>query len=289
MNYSFLKDVIGSPWQIEPQTLNGLYPIFKAMINGLHIEKGKEPQNHLSYGILADARARVLPGSGSASKATLSPGAAFSTVTEEPNDSSMPGDTNVKVINILPIRGILTKHDQDCGPMGTRTLGSRLLKADSDSNVIGHVMIVESGGGQVIAVPELTDVMVKCTKPIVVWVDGIAASAAYYIACYAKEIIASRNQDIIGCIGTMIIWEGRKSKSAENKAGDIQVTIYADGAEEKNIEYEQAINEFNFKPAKEKILNPLNARFKSDVLSQRPAVLKAQLTGRTYFASEVMS
>ena len=276
MNYSFLKDVMGSPWQIEVHTLNALLPILRGMTTGLKVDKGTEPQNHKSFRILA-----------STAKGTLTTGAVVGTRTEVTDDSSMPGETNVKVINILPLRGVLTKHDQDCGPVGTRTLGNRLLKADSDSNVIGHIMIVESGGGQVIAVPELTDAMIKCTKPIVAWIDGMAASAAYYISCFAKEIISSRDQDIVGCIGTMLIWEGRKSKSVENKAGDIQVTIYADGAEEKNVEYEQAINEFNFKPAKDKILNPLNAKFKSDVLSQRPAVTKAQLTGRTYFASEV--
>ena len=193
-----------------------------------------------------------------------------------------------KVINIIPLRSVLTKHDQDCGPRGTRTLANRLLKADAESNVIGHILVVESGGGQVNAVPEMTEAMLKCTKPIVVWIDGMAASAAYYISCYAKEIIASRDLDVVGCIGTMLVWEGRKSKSEANEEGDIQVTIYADGAEEKNAEYEQAINEFNFQPAKERMLNPLNAKFKTDVKSQRSAVTDDQLKGKTYFAGEVI-
>ena len=134
----------------------------------------------------------------------------------------------------------------------------------------------------------MTEAMLKCTKPIVVWIDGMAASAAYYISCYAKEIIASRDLDVVGCIGTMLVWEGRKSKSEANEEGDIQVTIYADGAEEKNAEYEQAINEFNFQPAKERMLNPLNAKFKTDVKSQRSAVTDDQLKGKTYFAGEVI-
>lgn len=270
MNYSFLKDVMGSPWQIEGHTLNALIPILRGMTSGLKVDKGTEPQNHKSFRISA-----------STAKGTLSTAAVS-------DDSSIPGETGVKVINILPLRGVLTKHDQDCGPVGTRTLGTRLLKADADSSVIGHVMVIESGGGQCNAVPELTDAIIKCTKPLVVFIDGMAASAAYYIACYAKEIIAGRSQDVVGSIGTVVLWQGRKSKSEGNKDGVIQVTIYADGAEEKNSEYEQAINGFNFKPAKDNILNPLNTKFKADVLSQRPKVKNDLLTGRTYLASEVI-
>jgi protease-4 len=276
MNYTFLKDTIGSPWQIEFQTLNALLPILKGMVKGFKVDKGEEPQNHRSFRLnVRSGRRSTTSGSGAKDL-------------NSNNGSALHGETNAKVINILPLRGILTKHDQDCGPRGTRTLGNRLLIADVDSSVIGHIMIIESGGGQVMAVPELTEAMMKCTKPIVVWVDGIAASAAYHISCYAKEIVASRDQDIIGCIGTMIVWEGRKSKSEGNKDGNIQVTIYADGSGEKNEEYEQAINEFNFKPARDRILNPLNAKFKSDVISQRPIVKQSQLTGKTYFAGEVV-
>jgi protease-4 len=274
MNYSFLKDVVGSPWQIEVQTLNGLFPILKGMISGLSIDKAEEPESHLSYRLSATAE-RV-----------LSSGPSNESTSEE--DGVEDQEYSPKVINILPLRSVLTKHDQDCGPRGTRTLGNRLLKADVDASVIGHIMIVESGGGQSVAVPEMTDAMLKCTKPIVVWIDGVAASAAYYISCYAKEIIASREMDVVGCIGTMLVWEGRKSKSEENEDGEIQVTIYADGAEEKNLEYEQAINEFNFIPAKERMLNPLNAKFKADVKSRRSAVADDQLKGKAYFASEVV-
>ncbi|MEI7424181.1 MAG: S49 family peptidase [Prolixibacteraceae bacterium] len=269
MNYSFLKDVIGSPWQVEVQTLNGLLPILKGMISGLSIEKGEEPQNHLSYTIPASFTSQE-------------------DICDEDDNEPEVEEYSPKVINIIPLRSVLTKHDQDCGPRGTRTLANRLLKADAESNVIGHILVVESGGGQVNAVPEMTEAMLKCTKPIVVWIDGMAASAAYYISCYAKEIIASRDLDVVGCIGTMLVWEGRKSKSEANEEGDIQVTIYADGAEEKNAEYEQAINEFNFQPAKERMLNPLNAKFKTDVKSQRSAVTDDQLKGKTYFAGEVI-
>lgn len=270
MNYAFLKDIIGSPWQIEVQTLNSLLPILRGMVNGLSVDKAAEPSSHQPYALSASKGEIVM---WSQLEAPI------------PQDGSEPSP---KVISVLPIRSVLTKHDQDCGPVGTRTLASRLIRADTNESVLGHILVVESGGGQAIAVPELTDAMQNCTKPIVVWIDGVAASAAYYISSYANEIIASREMDLVGCIGTMLVWEGRKSKSAENQDGQIHVTIYADGSEQKNAEYEAAINDFNFQGAKDRMLNPLNAKFQSDVLFNRSSTTEDQLKGRTYFASEVV-
>ena len=276
MNYSFLKDVIGSPWQVDSQTLNGLLPIFRGILSGLNLDKSQEPQSHKSYQISALKAFRASLNQESTQDLSIED--------EHPQEHHQ----SAKVINILPLRSVLTKHDQECGPRGTRTLGIRLLESDADASVIGHIIIVESGGGQTIAVPEMTDAMIKCTKPIVVWIDGMAASAAYYIACYAKEIIASRPTDIVGCIGTMLVWEGRKNKSPENQLQEVQVTIYSDGSPDKNAEYNAAINDFNFKPAQENLLNPINEKFKADVLSQRPAVNATQLTGNTFTAANVI-
>jgi len=273
MNYEFLKDVLGSPWQLEPGTLNSFYPVLRGLFTGLQLEKSAEPQNHLPYQISAVTRTISM---WSQPELTLTD--------EEPE----PEVEKEKVVHVLPVRSLLTKHDQNCGPVGTRTLGNRLLVADGDQSVIGHILLIESGGGQASAVAELTDAIQKCTKPIVVWIDGMAASAAYYIACYCDRIIASREMDWVGSIGTMAIYEGRKSKSSEDEHGVISVTIYADDSEEKNEEWDKAINEFDFTLAKDRILNPFNAKFRADVLANRPQVLETQLKGKTFLAGEVI-
>ncbi len=273
MNYEFLKDVLGSPWQIEPGTLNSFYPVLRGLFTGLHLEKSKEPENHLAYQVSADSR-RISMWSNP----------------EPPLEGGEPEPEHEKqqVIHILPVRSLLTKHDQNCGPVGTRTLATRLLDADGDPNVLGHILVIESGGGQASAVPEMTDAILKCSKPIVAWIDGMAASAAYYIACYCSKIIASREMDWVGSIGTMAMYEGRKSKSLEDEHGVVSVTIYADGSDEKNEEWEKAINEFDFTLVKERVLNPFNTKFRADVLANRPQVLETQLRGKTFYAGEVI-
>jgi len=273
MNYEFLKDVLGSPWQIEPGTLNSFYPVLRGLFHGLQLEKSMEPENHLPFKISALTR-----------NVSMWSQPEVPLTDEDPE----PEVEKEKVVHVLPVRSLLTKHDQNCGPVGTRTLGNRLLAADGDPSVLGHILVIESGGGQASAVPEMTDAIQKCTKPIVVWIDGMAASAAYCIACYCDRIIASRDMDCVGSIGTMAIYEGRKSKSAEDEHGIISVTIYADGSEEKNEEWDKAINEFDFTLAKDRILNPFNAKFRADVLANRPQVLETQLKGKTYLAGEVI-
>ena len=273
MDYSFVKGLVGSPWMIEPATLNSLYPVYRGLLNGLQAEKGDEPTSHRPY-FLSAATGEICshgtPGAGADG--------------EEPDEAP----SREKVVNVVPVRGILLKHDQECGPKGTRTLANRLLGADGEENVIGHILVVESAGGLAMAVAEMTEAAQKCKKPIVAWVDGMAASAAYYIACYSREIVASREFDSVGCIGTMVKFEGRKAKSAENGEGEVSVTIYADGSEEKNEEFESAINGFNFTLMKERLLNPLNEKFRADVKAQRPQVLEEQLKGRTFFAKDVV-
>lgn len=264
MNYSVLRDVISGPWQVEPMALNTLIPIYKGLIAGTVIEQQVEPIENTPYVVSAESRETVHGGS------------------VENNQPNNP------IIHVMPIRGIMTKHDQTCGPVGTRTLAARLLAADEDPDVIGHIQIVESPGGQVSAVPELTSIYASLKKPVVTFVDGQCGSAAYYNAVHTSYIIASRESDSIGCIGTMLQAQGRKSKSEANADGVVSVVIMADGSEDKNADFIEAIDNFNFLPIKENVLNPLNAQFKDAVKSNRPNATEEQLKGRTFFASDVV-
>jgi ClpP class serine protease len=193
-----------------------------------------------------------------------------------------------KVVSVIPVRGAMTKHNQVCGPAGTRTIAARLKEADMDPDVIGHVLVFETGGGSANSVPELSEAIIGCSKPTLAYVDGMMCSAGQFAGSYCREVMASRASDLIGSIGTMIVFEGRKAKSEENDEKIIHLRVYADGADEKNQEFESAINDFNFKLVKERILNPHNEQFIAQVKSNRPGVLEEHLHGRAYPAGEVL-
>jgi protease-4 len=196
------------------------------------------------------------------------------------------GNTTEKQVFVTSLRGVVLKHDATCGPVGTRSIAQRLMAADKQEDIIGHILVTESGGGLSSAVPELSDAIATLQKPIVAWIDGISASAAYYINSYCNHIMASRETDQVGCIGTLVTLEGypRYSKLPDGK---VIARIYADGADEKNEEYEQAL-EGNFKAIKERVLNPHNEKFKNDVKANRAGALPEHLKGRTFNASQVV-
>jgi len=190
-------------------------------------------------------------------------------------------------INILSIDGIITKYG-GASHYGMREMGQMLIKADAENNVKGHIIVMESGGGSTNAIPEMTEAMQQVTKPIVVWVDGIMASAAMYIGSYADYIFASRSTDMIGSIGTMIEFAGKPKQAENGNTKDRFVRIYANKSTNKNGMFEEAINNYNFKPIQEKMLNPANEQFIQDIKANRPNVREIELTGEIFKASEVV-
>lgn len=262
MQYSFIRHIIDGIWMIHPSAASAWLPVYQGAFSGLELSPEAEPENSVPYMV-----------------SVASKGISNTTGNHDSNKAE-------KQIFVASLRGVVLKHDAACGPVGTRTIAQRLLAADKQENIIGHILITESGGGLGAAVPELAEAIISLEKPILAWVDGISASAAYYINSYCDYIMASRESDQIGCIGTLVTLEGYP-KYSKLPDGKVIARIYADGADEKNEEYEQAL-EGNFKPIKERVLNPHNEKFKSDVKANRAGALPEHVKGRTYNASEVL-
>ena len=255
MNFYTLRSFLGSPWQVDAKTFMQYYPMLRGVLQGLSFGNGEEEDSSKPF---------------LASLSTAQP--------------SLNGEE--KAVSIIPIHGIMLKHDIECGPKGMRTVGKRLIDREKPDNVVGSILLFESGGGQAAAVPEIADAIRACKKPVLAYIDGIACSAAMYAASYCREIIASRNTDEVGSIGTLIMFELFEKFTRDN-AGMMHVRIYADGSDSKNEDFETALTG-DFKIMKERVLNPSNEIFKNDMRANRPKITDAHLTGKTFLASEVM-
>jgi signal peptide peptidase SppA len=77
--------------------------------------------------------------------------------------------------------------------------------AAKDPNVKQIVLRVDSPGGSVSGLAELGDAILAAReqKSVIAYVDGMAASAAYYAASQAEKIYAGRT-DMVGSIGTIL-------------------------------------------------------------------------------------
>lgn len=190
-----------------------------------------------------------------------------------------------KKVHLSYLQGTMFRDGTVCGIPGTRVIANNLLDADSQKEIIGHILIINSGGGAANSVPDLAEAIQACQKPVVAYVDGYMCSAAMYVGSYCDHIIAHREEDQVGCIGTMIQLADYP-KQVRDSDGMMHIRVYADGADEKNSEYEAAL-EGNFELIKERVLNPANERFKADIRANRPNVNENQLRGRTYNAKDV--
>ena len=263
MQYSIAKEILQKAWHIDAMTFLQYAPLAFSTLKGIHFDEEPEPEDNLPFLYNPIKTERV-----------------------NPEEQEQKDDDEV-YISVVPVRGPMMKHDVLCGPSGTRTLAKRLLRGDNDPSVIGTIMIFETGGGSADAVPELTEAIQQAQKPVISWVDGVMASAGMYVGAYTDEIMASRESDRIGSIGTMMMLEGRE-KISKDSDNNIYVRVYADEASQKNEEFEKAMNELDLSLIKERILNPHNDQFIADMKAQRSNVKDEQLKGRLYTAEEAL-
>jgi len=110
--------------------------------------------------------------------------------------SPRPDSAGEKAIAVIPVYGIISQRislmDEVSGPGSSSTdnLSKQLKAALADPRVSSILLDVDSPGGTVYGVDELSAEIFKARgqKPIVAIVNSLAASAAYYIASAADEI-----------------------------------------------------------------------------------------------------
>ncbi len=190
-----------------------------------------------------------------------------------------------KLVAVVRNEGVMMRDDGWCQP-GTRQIAAWLLENDANPKVACHIILTDSGGGAADSVKDLAEAITSCTKPVVAFCDGDMCSAAYYAASYCSRIVAHDRRDRVGCIGTMIQF-GDYPAVTKFEDGYMQLRIYADGSEEKNADYEKAL-EGDFTLIRENLLNPLASDFREAVAANRPASTAEQRKGRTFFAQDTV-
>lgn len=200
-----------------------------------------------------------------------------------PFDGAMPGSTAV-----IGMSGPIMKYD-NCGDPGTKTYSEVLNKAIQNPNINSIVLVMDSPGGTVDGTMDLATLVKNSTKPVVCFVDGLMASAGYWIGSGASEIIANNETATIGSIGTMISFADMQAMW--EKEGVKFHYITADASVDKNKDFIEA-RKGNYDLLKAK-LNSINDLFLASVKENRTDKLNIQkenvLTGKNYLASEALS
>jgi len=197
-------------------------------------------------------------------------------------------DTNIPKgsVAVIPIRSEILKYDQPCGPRGTQSILTDVKSADQNPNIKSILLVVDSPGGQVTGTDLLADAISNSTTPVVAYIEGMAASAAYWIISGASKIIASSDLDRIGSIGTMLMVEDLKP--ALEAEGIKFHEVYASLSVDKNKDFNQVLDG-NYEAYKKNVLDVINSKFLSSIKTNRPAVDDSTLTGKIYFAPEAIA
>lgn len=141
---------------------------------------------------------------------------------------------NYQVLNskaIIPVHGIVMKKSMGMeGASGIETtvnLENTLKAALDDKDVEEIILDIDSPGGTVDGTAEFADMIyaARGEKKIVAYANGLMASAAYWIASAASEIITSETSDI-GSIGVYLM---HMDQSEYNKDMGIKVTYIKAG------------------------------------------------------------
>ena len=197
-------------------------------------------------------------------------------------------DTNIPEgsVAIIPIRSEILKYDQPCGPRGSQSILSDVKSADQNPNIKSIILIVDSPGGQVTGTDLLAEVICNSETPVVAFIEGMAASAAYWIISGASKIIASSDLDRIGSIGTMLMVEDLQP--ALEAQGVKFHEIYASLSVDKNADLNQVLDG-KYESYQKTVLDVINSKFLSSIKTNRPAVDDSTLTGKMYFAPEAIA
>lgn len=136
------------------------------------------------------------------------------------------------VIAVLPVYGILSQRgnmvNNASGPGGTSVgaLSQAFRASVEDPTISAIVLDVDSPGGSVFGISELADALFESRgrKPVVAVANSMVASAAYWLASQADEIVITPSGEA-GSIG--VITEHKDASKAEAAAGVIRSVVYA--------------------------------------------------------------
>lgn len=129
----------------------------------------------------------------------------FGPVDDEEEDEGPPQQS--AGIAVIPIYGAIDQRPHSFGTSVLRT-DERFSWAIKNPNVGGILLDIASPGGVVDGVPELADKILAARgqKPIVAVANSLTASAAYWIAASADEIVVTPSGEV-GSIGVYMLHE----------------------------------------------------------------------------------
>jgi len=267
-----LSQIFSGVWLIDPQKARGYFPVIESILAG-----NWKNNEHADDDIQIKVNPYFVQVNNAAAKRVQS--------TWDINnlrDEDVPEGSLV----VVPIQGAISKYNY-CGTPGTNTIASFLKKVDGMKNVSAVMLMVDSPGGEADGTRNLAEIVNGFSKPVTAFVDGMAASGAYWIISGADKIITNNDTDEVGSIGTFCSFAD--VRGWVNYEGIKFHEVYATKSINKNKAYKDAL-EGKYDLLKEQ-LDVINESFINGVKEGRGDLITANevFTGTLYFAKDAIN
>ena len=201
------------------------------------------------------------------------------------NDEELADDD--QVIDVVHIDGPVTRDGGAC-TYGTKDYRDQVLYANTIPQVIGHLFIINTPGGESVCRNDYDLMIADCrakNKSTVAFVDGMCCSSGVNLSSRCDRTIVMNPKDDFGCIGSMAAFWATPD-GAVDKDGSRYVEIVGDESPEKNDWWrEAAAGDYEKLRA---LVNKDTNDFIDTVRENRPLVEDSMLTGVMFEAQEVM-
>lgn len=201
------------------------------------------------------------------------------------NDEELQEDD--EIINVVVVDGPVTRDGDGCS-YGTKDFRDQVMYANQIPQVIGHLFLINTPGGQASCRNDYEMMIEDCRqagKPTVAFVDGMCCSSGVNLACRCDRVVVMNPRDEFGCIGTMAaFWAVAHDTVSQD--GYRYVELVGKDCPEKNDWYREAA-----KGEYEKLQAELDRdteQFHQTVRENRPLVTADMLTGKVFEAQEVI-
>jgi signal peptide peptidase SppA len=117
-------------------------------------------------------------------------------------------------VAVIPIHGMIAQHPQSLGT-STDEVGAQLAAALNNPRVDAVLLDIDSPGGTIDGIPELGAKIAaaRAVKPITAFANSFIASAAYWLASQADEVVVTPSGQV-GSIGVYMLHEDWSQKLA---------------------------------------------------------------------------
>lgn len=187
---------------------------------------------------------------------------------------------------IISMVGPMMKADSKFGGVSTIRTRKLVREANARSDVSQILMVVESGGGSVSGTKELADDVRNSLKKVTAYINDIGASAAYWVASQASQIITNEMAEV-GSIGVVAVIE---DTSGMYEREGVKVHVISTGSMKGAFADGAPVTDEMLEDLQDKV-DAINTVFKSTILSGRSIdseTLDKIADGRTYTAKQAL-